>query len=77
MVYHLPFIYIFSLFHLIKKIIVKKLFDDRRVVVMFNRGIANVSKKRGLTRKAWRKIEWGWVVTFKKTMALELIGTDI
>lgn len=44
---------------------------------MFNRGIANVSKKRGLTRKAWRKIEWGWVVTFKKTMALELIGTDI
>ena len=44
---------------------------------MFNRGIANVSKKRSLTRKAWRKIEWGWVVTFKKTMALELIGTDI
>ena len=77
MVYHLPFIYIFSLFHLIKKIIVKKLFDDRRVGMMFNRGIANVSKKRGLTRKAWRKIEWGWVVTFKKTRALELIGTDI
>ena len=34
-------------------------------------------KKGGLTRKAWRKIEWGWVVTLKKTMALELIGTDI
>lgn len=44
---------------------------------MFNRGIANVSKKRGLTRKAWRTIEWSWVATFKKTMALELIGTDI